>query len=73
MARIVNRTHTGPLRVVIDGKDNYLCHCGLSNNLPFSNGSHKLTQGQDPAKLYWYDDAGTRRECVDSFPDIRTL
>src|SRR5687768_13438753 len=32
MARIVKRTATEPTRFVIDGKEQWLCKCGLSNN-----------------------------------------
>lgn len=73
MARIVKRTHTGPLKVVIEGKDAYLCRCGLSRNQPYCDSSHKQAREEDPAKLYWYDDAGTRHECAEQFPGIRTF
>ena len=29
------------------------------------------TKGEEPDKLYWYDDAGNRHEVRDDFPDIR--
>jgi len=56
MARIVKRTATEPARVVIDGKEQWLCRCG-----------------EQPGKLYWYDDAGERHDAAGEFPDIRTF
>ena len=64
MARIVKRTHSEPYELVVGGETKYICRC---------DSSHKLTKGEEAGKLYWYDDAGKRRETTDAFASIRTF
>jgi CDGSH-type Zn-finger protein len=73
MPRLVKRTLQGPTRYIIEGQETWLCKCGLSKNQPYCDSSHKLTRGEEPGKLYWYDDAGQRHEVADNFAEIRTF
>ena len=73
MARLVKRTPSEPTKFMIDAKEQWLCKCGLSKNQPYCDGSHKLAKGEDPGKLYWYDEAGARHEVQDTFGSIRSF
>jgi CDGSH-type Zn-finger protein len=73
MARIVKRTLMEPKAYIIDGKEQWLCQCGLSQNQPFCDSSHELTRGEVSGKLYWYGDDDERHEMPGTFPGIRSF
>ncbi len=61
MARLVKHHAHGPYTVNEDDVGRTFCQCGLSQNLPYCDGSHGKTCDEEPGKTYVYDD-GSRSE-----------
>lgn len=55
MARIIRHTHIGPYKLEPQPKPVWICMCGLSQNLPFCDSSHKKCAGEAPGLLHQYD------------------
>jgi len=60
MARLVRLTATGPYKIEPqdfpqDGKSIFICSCGLSQKLPYCDGTHKSCRDEVAGTLYVYD------------------
>ena len=68
MARMVRHEATGPVEIKPQGQSAWVCQCGLSQNLPLCDGSHKLARQNDkPGMVCIYDK--TRTKVVEVKPD----
>ena len=72
MARLVKRFRNKPYAVAVGEETKFICGCGLSATQPFCDGTHKISESEESARLYWYDDAGQRHIAVDSYSGIRS-
>ena len=50
------------MEVKVGNESKWICMCGLSNNQPFCDGSHKKTADEQAGKIYRYSQDGTRTE-----------
>jgi len=63
MARMVRHEATGPIEVPPQEKSVFICACGLSQDLPYCDGSHKNCKGssaEEEGKLYIYNKSRTQ-------------
>ncbi|MFG0258247.1 MAG: CDGSH iron-sulfur domain-containing protein [Phycisphaerales bacterium JB043] len=59
MARMIRHEHTGPIRLDPQDKPYFVCACGLTQNFPHCDGSHKNCTNEQPDTLYTYDKTRT--------------
>ncbi len=60
--RKVVKSDKKPLEIRPQEKSVWICMCGLSQNQPYCDGSHKTVASEEDGKVYEYDSAGHRRE-----------
>jgi len=67
MARLVRHERTGPIKIEPQDKPIFICGCGLTQNFPFCDGSHKSCTDEQEGTLYVYD--ASRQKVVEERPD----
>lgn len=62
MARLVKKYDKEPKELRIGIESRWICMCGLSKVQPLCDGTHKITQDEEPGLTYIYDEDGERTE-----------
>jgi CDGSH-type Zn-finger protein len=70
MARLVRFEAKGPIEVPPQDKSVWICGCGLSQNFPHCDGSHKTCRKNEPeeGKVYVYD--RERKQIIEEREDV---
>ncbi len=55
MARLVRHDRSRPFLIQVEGQTIAICGCGLSQKLPYCDGTHKITRDEEAGKLFVYD------------------
>jgi CDGSH iron-sulfur domain-containing protein 3 len=64
MARLVKKEDKFPFEIKVGEESMWMCMCGLSNNQPFCDDSHKIVADEDN-RTYAYDKERKRTEVRD--------
>lgn len=64
MARLVEKEDKFPFEIKVGEESMWMCMCGLSNNQPFCDESHKIVADEDN-RTYAYDKERKRTEVRD--------
>ena len=59
MARMIRHEATQPAEIKPSDKSVWVCQCGLSQDMPHCDGSHKKARQEEPDKLYIYNNERT--------------
>lgn len=54
MPRLVRHDATGPIKIEPQDKPIFICGCGLTQNFPFCDGTHKTCKNEPEGKLVVY-------------------
>lgn len=54
MARLIKHKANRPVEIKVGHESKLICMCGLSKKPPLCDGSHNMTEYEDPNKLYKY-------------------
>jgi CDGSH-type Zn-finger protein len=60
MARLVRHDAHGPIVIEPQKESIFVCACGLSQTMPYCDGSHDNTMGEKPGKVCVYDKTRTK-------------